>query len=78
MAPEGLFAPNAVLKTSDPDAVLFEVDVVDGELRGFVHAQAVVVDQREKGPVARGVDHTEESFEFILGEVFGCVPVWNG
>jgi hypothetical protein len=76
VAPEGLLAADAVLEATDPDAVLFEVDVVDSELRGFIHAQAVVVDQSEKGPVARGVDHTEESFEFILGEVFGKYAHW--
>jgi hypothetical protein len=71
MAPQGFFSPDTVLEATDPDAVLFEVDVVDGELRGFVHAQAVVVDQREKGPVARGVHGSKKAFEFVLGEVFG-------
>jgi len=71
MAPEGLLSPDPVLKASDSDAVLFEVDVVDGELRGFVHAQAVVVDQGEKGPIAWGVDRVKEALKLVLGQVFG-------
>jgi hypothetical protein len=71
VAPEGLLTPDAVLEASDPDAVLFEVDVVERELGGLVHPQAVMIDQRKEGPVARGVDRSKEAFELILGEIFG-------
>jgi hypothetical protein len=73
VAPEGLFSPDPVLEASDPDAMLFEVDAIYGELGGFVHPQAVVVDQRKEGAVAGGVDRREEAFEFVLGKVF-----WKG
>jgi hypothetical protein len=48
-----------------------EVDVLEREHRRLVHAKAVVVDQSEEGPIARGGDGREETVEVVLGEVLG-------
>lgn len=71
VAPERSLAANTVLEAADADAVVFEVDILNGDCGGFVHTEAVVVDQAEQGPVARGVDRRKEAFEFVLGQIFG-------
>jgi hypothetical protein len=51
--------------------MILEVEVIDGEVGGFIHPEAVVIDYGEEGPVARGVDRGKEACEFVLGQIFG-------
>src|SRR5262245_18273785 len=45
-------ATDTILEAADADAVLFQVNVVNGDRRGFIHAEAIVIDQADQGPVA--------------------------
>src|SRR6266446_3090366 len=69
--PERLFAAETVFQAPQPDPVVLQVHILERQQGRLVHAEPVVVDQREKGPVARGRDRGEEALELVLGEVLG-------
>jgi len=55
-----MLPPHPALHPLDDDSASFEVDVASLEQRHFTDAQAVVVDQRKDGSVARVIDACEE------------------
>src|SRR6266446_6345202 len=71
MPPEWLFAAEAVLQPTQPDPVILQVHVLEGQHGRLVHAKPVVIDQGEESPVSRGGNSGEEALELVLSEVFG-------
>jgi len=50
--------------------MVLQVDVLDGDSRGFIYPRAVVIDDGKQRPVAWGIDGVKKSVELALGEVF--------
>ena len=50
--------------------MVLQVEVLEGKGRGLVHAEPIVVDDGEQGPVSKRADSSEKALKLVLGEVF--------
>ena len=62
-------APDAALGAPNHDARVDEVYVFASKTRRFRDAQAVEVDERKEGTIARHFDGAEEPSDLVLGEI---------
>ena len=68
-AKKDLLAPGAALQPADEQPTAREVQIAALHEQHLSHAQAVVVHEREEGPVAHVFNGREESSDFLLSQV---------